>query len=57
MKRLTPIKAIMEEILPSIRKTGGYIEGQENMSDSGITLKRCLRHNESLPHHILLFLQ
>lgn len=30
---------IMEEVLPSIRKTGGYITGQETMSDSELIAK------------------
>ncbi|MER2108222.1 MAG: phage antirepressor KilAC domain-containing protein [Solibacillus sp.] len=30
---------IMEEVLPSIRKTGGYIAGQETMSDSELIAK------------------
>ena len=33
---------VTSEILPSIRKTGGYISGQENMSDSELMAKALL---------------
>lgn len=33
---------VMEEVLPSIRKTGGYIAGQESMSDSELMAKALL---------------
>lgn len=33
---------VMEEVLPSIRKTGGYIAGQENMSDAELMAKALL---------------
>ena len=33
---------ITHEVLPSIRKTGGYISGQENMSDSELMAKALL---------------
>lgn len=32
-------KWVMEEVLPSIRKTGGYISGQETMSDAELMAK------------------
>lgn len=32
-------KWVMEEVLPSIRKNGGYIAGQENMSDEELMAK------------------
>ena len=35
-------KWIMEEVLPSIRKTGGYIAGQETMTDSELIAKALL---------------
>ena len=35
-------KWVMEEVLPSIRKSGGYISGQENMSDSELMAKALL---------------
>lgn len=33
---------VMEKVLPSIRKTGGYIAGQENMSDAELMAKALL---------------
>lgn len=33
---------VFDEILPSIRKTGGYIEGQEHMSDADLMAKALL---------------
>ena len=35
-------KWVMEEVLPSIRKNGGYIAGQENMSDEELMAKALL---------------
>lgn len=35
-------KWVMEEVLPSIRKNGGYISGQENMSDAELMAKALL---------------
>lgn len=35
-------KWVMEEVLPSIRKSGGYIAGQESMSDSELMAKALL---------------
>lgn len=35
-------KWVMEEVLPSIRKSGGYIAGQEQMSDSELMAKALL---------------
>lgn len=33
---------VFDEVLPSIRKTGGYIQGQESMSDSELMAKALL---------------
>lgn len=35
-------KWVVEEVLPSIRKSGGYIAGQENMSDAELMAKALL---------------
>ena len=35
-------KWVFDEVLPSIRKTGGYIAGQEEMSDSELMAKALL---------------
>ena len=35
-------KWVFDEVLPSIRKTGGYISGQETMSDSELMAKALL---------------
>lgn len=35
-------KWVFDEVLPSIRKTGGYIEGQETMSDTELIAKALL---------------
>ena len=38
----------MEEVLPSIRKTGGYIAGQETMSDAELMAKALLVANKQI---------
>lgn len=41
-------KWLMEEVLPSIRKTGGYIAGQETMSDAELMAKALLVANKQI---------
>lgn len=39
---------VFEEVLPSIRKTGGYIDGQETMSDAELMAKALLVANRQI---------
>lgn len=41
-------KWLMEEVLPSIRKTGGYISGQETMTDAELMAKALLVANKQI---------
>lgn len=41
-------KWVMEEVLPSIRKSGGYISGQETMSDAELMAKALLVANRQI---------
>lgn len=41
-------KWLMEEVLPSIRKTGGYIAGQETMTDAELMAKALLVANKQI---------
>lgn len=42
-------KWVMEDILPSIRKNGGYIVGQETLSDDELLSKACRNNRIDIP--------
>ena len=48
---------VMEEVLPSIRKSGGYIAGQEQMSDSELMAKALLVAQKQIEQRNLIIEQ